>query len=256
MNGQEQLSTIARTDRRVGCDAAERAILPDAPIGPRPALSIVTSLYKSEPYVAEFHRRLTQTIDALKISTYEVVYVNDGSPDLAKDLVRELLEIDPHVVLVDLSRNFGPHKALLTGLAYARGERVFLLESDLEEDPELLARLTEEMDRRGCDVVYAMQKTRRGGWFERTSGHLYYWMMNAVSGIEFPKNLLMLRLMSRRYVDSLLLYREREVLLNGISYLTGYDYAIIPAKKHRRNSSTHSLGALLRLAFISAISIQ
>jgi putative glycosyltransferase len=222
----------------------------------RPALSIVTSLYKSEPYIEEFHRRVTQTVRTLKIPTYEVIYVNDGSPDRAKDLVLKLVGLDAHVILVDLSRNFGHHKALLAGLAYARGERVFLIENDLEEDPELLAPLTEEMDRRGCDVVYAMQKTRRGGWFERTSGHLYYWIMNAVSGIDFPKNLLTLRLMTRRYVDSLLLYREREVLLNGVAYLTGYDHAIVPVAKHRRNSSTHSFAERLRLVFLSVISFS
>lgn len=223
---------------------------------PRPALSIVTSLYKSEPYIEEFHRRVTETVRALKVPTYEIVYINDGSPDRAKDLVLKLLDFDPHVILVDLSRNFGHHKALLAGLAYARGERVFMLESDLEEDPELLAALTEEMDRRDCDVVYAMQKTRRGGWFERASGHLYYWIMNAMSGIDFPKNLLTLRLMTRRYVDSLLLYREREVLLNGIAYLTGYDHAIIPVAKHRRHSTTHSFAQRLRLVFLSVISFS
>jgi putative glycosyltransferase len=228
----------------------------DIPMVRRPALSIVTSLYKSEPYVEEFHRRITQTVGALKIPSYEVVYVNDGSPDRAKDLVIKLVGLDPRVILVDLSRNFGHHKALLAGLAYAKGERIFLLESDLEEDPELLARLTEEMDRCGCDVVYAMQKTRRGGWFERTSGHLFYWIMNAISGIDFPKNLLTLRLMTRRYVDSLLLYREREVLLNGVAYLTGYDHAIIPVAKHRRHGSTHSFAERLRLVFISAISFS
>jgi len=231
-------------------------MMSDAPMTPRPALSIVTSLYKSEPYIEEFHRRVTQAVAALKIPSYEIVYVNDGSPDRAKDLVLKVLALDPRVIMVDLSRNFGHHKALLAGLAYARGERVFLLDSDLEEDPELLAPLTEEMDRRGCDVVYARQITRRGGWFERSSGHLYYWMMNALSGIDFPKNLLTLRLMTRRYVDSLLLYQEREVLLNGVAYLTGYDHVIIPVAKHRRNSSTHSFAELLRLAFISAISFS
>jgi len=229
---------------------------PDAPKIPRPALSIVTSLYKSEPYIEEFHRRVTQAVSGLKIPSYEVIYVNDGSPDRAKDLVLKLLEVDPRVMLVDLTRNFGHHKALLAGLAYARGERVFLLESDLEEEPELLARLTEEMDRGGHDVVYAMQKTRRGGWFERTSGHLYYWLANAMSGINFPKNLLTLRLMTRRYVDSFLLYREREVLLNGIAYLTGYDHAIIPVTKQRRHDTTHSFAQRLRFVFISAISFS
>jgi putative glycosyltransferase len=220
------------------------------------ALSIVTSLYKSEPYIEEFYRRVTQTVGKLNVPTYEIVFVNDGSPDRAKDLALIFLAADPHVVLVDLSRNFGHHKALLTGLAYARGERIFLLDSDLEEDPELLVQLAEEMDRRGCDVVYSMQETRRGGWFERISGHLYYWTMNAVSGIDFPSNLLTLRLMTRRYVESLLLYREREVLLNGIAHLTGYEQAIVLVAKHRRNTSTYSFARRLGLVLLSAISFS
>lgn len=229
---------------------------PDVKTLSRPALSIVTSLYKSEPYIEEFHRRITQVVAALNMPAYEIVYVNDGSPDGTRTLALDLLKLDPHVTLVDLSRNFGHHKALLAGLSYARGERVFLIDSDLEEDPELLPRLIEEMDRSGCDVVYAVQKTRRGGWFDRISGHCYYWMMNIMSGIDFPRNLLTLRLMSRRYVESLLLYREREVLLNGIAYLAGYDQAIIPVAKHRRNVTTYSFAHRLRLALLSAISFS
>jgi putative glycosyltransferase len=220
------------------------------------ALSVVTSLYKSEPYIEEFYRRVTATVGKLNIPTYEIVFVNDGSPDRAKDLALKILAADPHVVLIDLSRNFGHHKALLTGLACARGERIFLLDSDLEEDPELLVDLVEEIDRRGCDVVYGMQQTRRGGWFERTSGHFYYWLMNFVSGVDFPSNLLTLRLMTRRYVESLLLYREREVLLNGISFLAGYEQAIVPVAKHRRNASTYSFAKRLGLLLLSVISFS
>ena len=229
---------------------------PTTPTVNRPALSIVTSLYKSEPYIEEFYRRVTQTVGRLNIPTYEIIFVNDGSPDGAKDLALKFLAADPHVVLVDLSRNFGHHKALLAGLAHANGDRIFLLDSDLEEDPELLMQLTEEIDRRGCDVVYAMQQTRRGGRFERMSGHFYYWIMNAVSGIDFPSNLLTLRLMTRRYVESLLLYREREVLLNGISFLTGYDQAVVLVAKHRRNTSTYSFAKRLGLVVLSVISFS
>jgi putative glycosyltransferase len=228
----------------------------DTPTAAGPALSVVTSLYKSEPYIEEFHRRITKIVGDLGVPTYEIVYVNDGSPDRARELALKLLATDPHVVLVDLSRNFGHHKALLTGLAHARGERIFLLDSDLEEDPELLVQLTEEMERHGCDVVYGMQQTRRGGRFERITGHFYYWIMNAVSGIDFPSNLLTLRLMTRRYVESLLLFREREVLLNGIAFLTGYEQAIVPVAKHRRNVSTYSFARRVGLVLLSVISFS
>jgi putative glycosyltransferase len=227
-----------------------------APRAIRPALSIVTSLYKSETYIEEFYRRVLRTVDSLNIPAYEIVFVNDGSPDRAKDLALKLMAADQRVVVVDLSRNFGHHHALLAGLAYAAGERIFLLDCDLEEDPELLQQLIEEMDRRGCDVVFSMQQTRRGSWFERITGHFYYWIMNTVSGIDFPSNLLTLRLMTRRYVESLLLYREREVLLNGVAFLTGYEQAIVPVAKHRRNKSTYSFTKRLGLVLLSAVSFS
>src|SRR5581483_7365342 len=130
-----------------------------------PQLSVVTTLYCSEAYIEAFHARITMAIAKLAISQYEIVYVNDGSPDASLDAALQLYQRDPHVVVVDLSRNFGHHKAIMTGLAQARGERIFLLDSDLEEDPELLERLIHEMARQECDVVFGVQQVRRGGWF-------------------------------------------------------------------------------------------
>src|SRR5258706_7533755 len=100
-------------------------------------LSIVTSLYCSSPYVADFHRLASAAARKLT-EHYEIVFVNDGSPDDALDRVTALQNQDPHVVVVDLSRNFGHHQALMTGLRYTQRDLVFLIDCDLEEDPEWL----------------------------------------------------------------------------------------------------------------------
>ena len=97
-------------------------------------LSIVTTLYKSSPYVREFHRRVSEAAVALT-SDYEMIFVNDGSPDDALEIALSLYRADPRVRVIDLSRNFGHHKAIMTGLARARGDLVFLIDSDLEEEP-------------------------------------------------------------------------------------------------------------------------
>ena len=111
-------------------------------------LSIVSSLYRSAPYLKDFHRRTSAAAQRLGIS-YEIILVNDGSPDESLEIALELQRIDPRLCVVDLSRNFGHHKALMTGLAHSRGRRVFLLDTDLEEDPELLPLFAETMDRSG-----------------------------------------------------------------------------------------------------------
>src|SRR6478735_12183869 len=113
-------------------------------------LSIVTSMYRSAPYLQEFYDRCTAAARKLT-DAYEFVLVNDGSPDDSLQVALQLRERDPRVRVVDLSRNFGHHKALMTGLARARGERVFLIDCDLEEDPGWLLDFDREMRTTGAD---------------------------------------------------------------------------------------------------------
>ena len=211
-------------------------------------------MYRSAPYIEEFYRRVVNTIQKLGIESYEIVFVDDGSPDDSRDVALRLYASDPNVVVVDLSRNFGHHKAIMTGLAHTRGRRIFLLDCDLEEDPELLEQLVTEMDKRGCDVVFGVQQERRGGWFDRVTGDVYYKVMNAISGIEFPRNIFTLRLMTRRYVDSLLLHRERELLISGIWHLTGYEQVAFPAVKHSHSPTSYSVHKRFAVMLMSVIS--
>ena len=126
-------------------------------------LSIVTSMYRSAPYLQEFYDRCSVAARQLTDS-YEFVFVNDGSPDESLQIALQLRERDPRVRVVDLSRNFGHHKALMTGLARARGERVFLLDCDLEEDPAWLLAFHQNMRRRTSSparVAHWSSMTRR-----------------------------------------------------------------------------------------------
>ena len=104
-------------------------------------LSVVSTLYKSDIYLDEFYRRATAAAKTLVGADYEIVLVNDGSPDKSLEKAVRLTQADNHVVVVDLSRNFGHHKAIMTGLAHSRGDQVFLLDSDLEDQPESIAKV-------------------------------------------------------------------------------------------------------------------
>jgi len=214
-------------------------------------LSIVTTMYHSAPYIEEFYERVSKA--AKKITgDYEIIFVNDGSPDNALDIAVALHEKDSRVIVVDLSRNFGHHRAMMTGLGYARGEKVFLIDCDLEEEPELLATFHEKFTKDGCDVVYGVQKTRKGGAFERITGNLFYTVFNRLSGIRMPHNLVTARLMSGRYVKSLLLYKERELFLAGIWHITGYRQELMTINKLSREGTNYSLRKKLSIA-INAI---
>src|SRR5258708_35799823 len=140
----------------------------------------------------------------------ELVMVNDGSPDDSLDIALALHQADPRVVVVDLARNFGHHKALMTGLAHATGDLVFLIDSDLEEQPEDLAQLYRRFQQGECDVAYGILETRRGGFFERMPVALFFTLLKVLGDHPVPRNAFTARLMTRDYVRALLRHRDRE----------------------------------------------
>jgi putative glycosyltransferase len=158
---------------------------------------------------------------------FDIILVNDGTPDDSLASAVALHERDPRVKVLDLSRNFGHHKAMMAGLAYASGDYIFLLDSDLEEQPEWLAMFHEEITRESgvktIDVVFGVQDRRKGKWFERVSGMLFFKIFSYLSEAEIPKNLVTARLMRRRYVDALMLHEEREFFIAGLWAITGFN---------------------------------
>jgi putative glycosyltransferase len=196
-------------------------------------LSIVTTLYESASFVGEFYDRMCAAAMSLTRS-FEIIFVNDGSPDDSLERAIALHRRDSRVRVIDLSRNFGHHKAILTGLQYAAGELVFLIDADLEEDPRWLEEFHATLLRTGADVVYGVQKRRKGGWLERATGNLYYTVFNAFLEHPIPRNIVTVRLMTRRYVSQLVRHRDREVCLAGLWVITGFrQLPLVVAKQQR-----------------------
>jgi putative glycosyltransferase len=203
-------------------------------------LSIVTTLYKSAAYVEEFHRRASEA--ALHITNeYEIVMVDDGSPDNSLDIACAIARTDCHVRIVELSRNFGHHKALMTGLEHARGELCFLIDSDLEEDPAVLSEFYAKLQSDDADVVFGYQKERKGGWGERVTGRVVYRLFDLLLPYRIPLNAMTVRIMRRDYVDSLLLHRERQTIIGGLWVITGYKQIGVPTRKLSRSQAAYGL---------------
>ncbi len=215
-------------------------------------LSIVATLYQSAPYINEFYARSSAAARMLVGEDFEIILVNDGSPDNSLDLAVKLTEQDSHLIVVDLSRNFGHHKAMMTGLAHAKGNAVFLIDSDLEEDPEWLLSFEEQLKQEHCDVVYGVQEYRKGDWFERWTGQWFYRLFKILTGIALSENIVTSRLMTRRYVNALLSHQEREVFLGGLWYITGFDQRSQVIKKHNTSKSTYTFRKKMSL-FVNSI---
>ena len=215
-------------------------------------LSIVTCLFYSAPYIEEFYTRISAM--AQKITDdYEIIFVNDGSPDNSLEIAISLFEKDEKVKVIDLSRNYQHHKAAMTGLEHTSGSLVFAISCDLEEEPELLGTFYEEMTKNpDADVIYGVQETRKGGVFERISGGLFYSLFNMLSTEPIPPNRTSASIMTRRYVQSLVQHKEREVFLGGLTTITGYNQVPIIVKKSSKGSSTYTLRRKIAL-FVNAI---
>ncbi len=210
-------------------------------------LSIVTTLYRSSSYIEEFYGRIVKSAESVT-DDFEIIFVNDGSPDDSLDLAVALHRRDSRVKVLDLSRNFGHHKAIMAGLKYACADKIFLIDCDLEESPELLTNFFHAMEnRKDVDVFYGVQSVRKGGWLERTGGMLFYMMFNFFSGLNLHVNPLTIRIMSGRYVDALLLHGENSLFLAGIFEITGFKQEPVTIQKKYKGKSSYGILKRLKL---------
>jgi putative glycosyltransferase len=215
-------------------------------------LSIVSTLFKSAPYLTAFYERCKETACSIT-EDFEIILVNDGSPDHSLQIVEDLASKDPRIVVIDLSRNFGHHAALRYGLTKAKGEWVFLIDSDLEESPEWLADFMKAKER-DADVVYGVQERRKGKWFERISGSLYYSISGAISEYPIPKNVVTARLMSKEYVKAVLQYPEKDIELWVLFAYVGFQQQAVKVRKGDKGISAYSLGKKVSMLFSSITS--
>lgn len=219
-------------------------------------VSIVTALYNSESYIPEFVERCRNAALAIA-DDYEIILVNDASPDNALGAAVREHEADPRVTVIDLSRNFGQHKANWTGLSHASGDVVFLIEADLEEQPEWLSEFYDALSEDpSVDVVYGLQVERKGDWFERVSGDLFYRVFNLFSQIKIPPNHITVRLMTRRYVQAFVAHQERDLFVGGMYELAGFGQKPHIVKKLSTSETTYSLGRKLNLLVNAIVSFS
>lgn len=218
-------------------------------------VSIVTSIYRSERTIEDFVRRAIEAGRSVAKSV-ELIVVDDGSPDRSCELVRDLADQDDSIVLVQLSRNFGHHRALLTGLEHATGDLILLIDSDLEEAPENLTAMLSTLRTTNSDCVYGVQRLRKGGWFERFTGKLFYDMFGLLSDVRLPRNVSTIRLMTPRYVRSLLKFRDHNPVLVPLSLITGYRQSEYAFDKVNTSETTYSVRRRFSLMLLAITSFS
>ena len=221
---------------------------------PKPELSIVATLYRSRGFLELFLAGCLAALEAIGCREFEIVLVNDGSPDDSLSYAIERKKDIPQLVIVDLSRNFGHHQAIQAGLKLSRGALVFLIDCDLEVSPSVLVEFYAKWRESGCDMVYGYQEARKGGRFEQLSGGLFWKGFNLLSETKIPENAVTERIMTRRFVDSLLRMGDRNLFLGGMMSWTGYaQIGLCVGKKQREGPSSYTPMKRFRL-MVNAVS--
>ena len=218
-------------------------------------LSVVTTIYRSADCVDEFHRRAGEAAKAMALEL-ETVFVNDGSPDEGLEVAQALAYRDTRVVVVDLARNFGQHQALLAGMEFATGDLVAILDGDLDEDPLWLVDFYRTMKDRQCDVVFGMFEDSGRGILYRMGRNAFYRALRVLSAVSFPRNVANARLMTRRYVNAVLKFEERELFLSGLFHVAGFHQVGVPVAKVTRSPTTYSPLRLARLFITNVTSFS
>ncbi len=196
-------------------------------------ISVIAPAYNEEAVLPEFHKRLSAVFDNLDCEL-EVVYVNDGSSDRTMEVLIGLRNQDSRITLVDLSRNFGKEIAMTAGLDHASGDAVVVIDTDLQDPPELIPELVRQW-RAGFDVVYAQRTEREGeSWMKRTTASAFYRVIKRLSRVSIPQDTGDFRLMSRRSVDALLELREHHRFMKGLFAWVGFPQIAVPYRRDAR----------------------
>ena len=198
-----------------------------------PELSVVLPVFNEEAGLAELYRRVNDVLVGTGLP-YEVIFVNDGSRDGSWTNILALASQNRRVKAVNLSRNFGHQVAITAGIAVSRGAAVVVMDSVLQDPPELIPTLYEKY-REGFDVVYAQRRKREGEtWFKRTTATLFYRLIRRMTTIDIPVDTGDFRLMSRRVVEDFKRLQETSRFVRGLVTWIGYNQTPVMYDRDRR----------------------
>ena len=208
-------------------------------------ISVIVPMYYEEKIVSECYNRLSSVLKNIENYEYEIIFINDGSKDKTLEMLVELSKNDRNVKVISFSRNFGHQAAVTAGLQYVTGDAIVIIDSDLQDPPELIPDMLKLWED-GNDVIYGKRQKRRGeSAFKLLTAKLFYKTLNALSETEIPKDTGDFRL-----VDRINMFPEHNKFLRGLFSWVGYKQ--IPYEYERKErfagSTKYPLKKMLKLA--------
>ncbi len=199
-----------------------------------PRYSVVGPVYNEEALVEQFYRRVRAVLEATG-EPWEIVLVDDGSTDATPAILDRLQAADPeHVVVLHFSRNFGHQLAITAGMDYARGEAVIVMDTDLQDPPEVIPDLIARW-KEGYDVVYGVRTEREGEtWFKLFTADLFYKLIQALTEVTIPMEAGDFRLLDRQVIAVMRRMRERHRFVRAMVAWVGFRQIGVPYRRKAR----------------------
>ena len=211
-------------------------------------VSVVVPIYNEEELIVKFHEAVANAMESAR-TQWEVVYVNDGSSDSSLELLRGLQTLDSHVVVVELSRNWGHMGAISAGLQTAHGAAVILMDGDFQDPPEVLPQLIDAW-RDGAEVVVAVRRSRQESRkLLAALFPLFYRVLGSLSDYPIPLNAGIFSLMSRKCVDSVNALGEKNRYLPGLRAWVGYRNKVVYYDRQDRLAGDGKLSFISRIKY-------
>ena len=204
-------------------------------------LSVVTTSYNSSSYISLFLEQIVKNIeDELKLTDYEIIIVDDGSGDSSVQTLLNLKEKFSKIKVIELSKNYGQHKALREGMKFATGERIFTIDSDLEESPGLVGTFYQKMTQENVDLIYGYQVKRSRSFFYNIFSIIFYKILNLLSNSQVPPNVTTTHIMKKNVLIEFLKHQEIEVFYQGIIHSMGFVAIGVEVKKKFKKSTEYT----------------
>ncbi|MFP4845460.1 glycosyltransferase family 2 protein [Winogradskyella sp. PE311] len=213
-------------------------------------ISVIVPVFNEVKNLSELYDRLKITLESIT-EQYQIIFVNDGSTDNSLEKILEFSEKNANVFYLNLSRNFGHQIAVSAGLEYCDAESVVIIDSDLQDPPELIVQLFQK-HKEGYDVVYAKRNSRQGeSILKKLTAKIYYRLLKRIVSFEIPLDAGDFRLLSRKVVEAINKMPEKNKFLRGQVAWLGFrqTYVAFDRKTRKHGKSGYSYGKMFRLAF-------
>ncbi len=185
-------------------------------------VSVIIPCYNEELVIQESYKRLTSVMGGLE-HTYELIFINDGSRDKTYEILHQLSQEDEKVKVLNFSRNFGHQCAVTAGINHCNGDAAVIIDSDLQDPPEVIVEMLKIMEEQQANVVYGVRKKRKGeNWFKLVTAKYFYRFLNNLSDVKFPVDTGDFRLIDRKIIDIFNHMEEKNKYIRGLISWMGY----------------------------------